>query len=833
MTTEDLLQPGQVVKDRWKVVKKIGGGGFGEIYEGFDLVTKENVALKLESAKQPKQVLKMEVAVLKKLQGRDHVCRFIGCGRNDKYNYVVMSLQGKNLAELRRSQSRGCFSISTTLRLGAQILRAIESIHEVGFLHRDIKPSNFSMGRLSSNSKKVYMLDFGLARQYTTTTGEVRPPRAAAGFRGTVRYASVNAHKNKEMGRHDDLWSLFYMLVEFVVGQLPWRKIKDKEQVGVMKEKYEHTQLLKHMPTEFKAFLEHIQTLDYFDKPDYALLHNLFEQCMRRKGIKDFDAFDWEKSGGDLSLTTTTTTTPPVGIRQSGIPGLLVGGQNTPGHGATEVMDENLSHEEEDKKPDLIIDNKLLKDLDNRLKESDKDYIAPLKEQNGPAEKDGWKYAAEEQVKGQKEVDGGEMEEEEEEEAGKKEERKTGKSQVPQLVVLENQLRHILTPETSPRPRSAEEESHNKVGTSRVEQEEDQAPDEQLSKGYLQSPSLSPKKNSSQTNKERGERFDFRTDGATHLLNRETTCQNPAPKALDKDVAGKIDSPLVEQGREVRQAPGHEDTGERAHENSECNIVDEKHSIVKGAARALNFSMAHLQADEKTHTNADENVTNFYGDEYATKAFPYTNVSQLGGVSAFGESDSSHSDHLDGNLTEGKSGRTPTKAKDRLRSGVLGGWDEDNAQIESVLKTSVPPPDQERELDSRMGLRNSVIFMDEDRDNDSFDTHVTSGILTRENSREASLQMDKTPSSRRYSTPVIMCPARETHNSPVKSSSLSKTMETVAKDIKQIASSPPAPSKIPVIMSKLSSTKGKDSGSDLRDSRKVSAIFQLALGPHR
>lgn len=50
-------------------VKKIGGGGFGEIYEGLDLVTKEQVALKVESARQPKQVLKMEVAVLKKLQG--------------------------------------------------------------------------------------------------------------------------------------------------------------------------------------------------------------------------------------------------------------------------------------------------------------------------------------------------------------------------------------------------------------------------------------------------------------------------------------------------------------------------------------------------------------------------------------------------------------------------------------------------------------------------------------------------------------------------------------------------------------------------------------------
>lgn len=97
---DDLLQAGHVVKERWKVrgfffflerlafslelpfaesglisslpqvLKKIGGGGFGEIYEGQDLITREQVALKVESARQPKQVLKMEVAVLKKLQGR-------------------------------------------------------------------------------------------------------------------------------------------------------------------------------------------------------------------------------------------------------------------------------------------------------------------------------------------------------------------------------------------------------------------------------------------------------------------------------------------------------------------------------------------------------------------------------------------------------------------------------------------------------------------------------------------------------------------------------------------------------------------------------------------
>uniref|UniRef100_A0A5F8GZ85 non-specific serine/threonine protein kinase n=1 Tax=Monodelphis domestica TaxID=13616 RepID=A0A5F8GZ85_MONDO len=276
----DILSVGILVKERWKVLRKIGGGGFGEIYDALDLLTRENVALKVESAQQPKQVLKMEVAVLKKLQGKDHVCRFIGCGRNDRFNYVVMQLQGRNLADLRRSQSRGTFTISTTLRLGKQILESIESIHSVGFLHRDIKPSNFAMGRFPSTCRKCYMLDFGLARQFTNSCGDVRPPRAVAGFRGTVRYASINAHRNRE-------------------------------QVGSIKERYDHRLMLKHLPTEFSVFLDHISSLDYFTKPDYQLLTNVFDNSIKTFGVIESDPFDWEKSGTDGSLTTTTTSTTP------------------------------------------------------------------------------------------------------------------------------------------------------------------------------------------------------------------------------------------------------------------------------------------------------------------------------------------------------------------------------------------------------------------------------------------------------------------------------------------------------------------------------------------
>eukprot|EP00058_Branchiostoma_floridae_P004649 XP_002590137.1 hypothetical protein BRAFLDRAFT_83417 [Branchiostoma floridae] len=276
--------------------------GSGEIYEGRDLQNQEAVALKLESASQPKQVLKMEVAVLKKLQGKDHVCRFISCGRNERFNYVVMSLQGRNLAELRRSQVRGTFSISTTLRLGVQMLRAVQAVHDVGFLHRDIKPSNFTIGRLHQDARKVYLLDFGLARQYTNSAGEVRT----------------------EMGRHDDLWSLLYMLVEFATGHLPWRKIKDKEQVGLMKEKCDHRMLLKSLPSEFKQFLEHVQSLKYYDKPNYQFLQGLIEGMIQRKNIKESDPYDWERGSGDGSLTTTTTSTPPHhGKETPGLAGIM------------------------------------------------------------------------------------------------------------------------------------------------------------------------------------------------------------------------------------------------------------------------------------------------------------------------------------------------------------------------------------------------------------------------------------------------------------------------------------------------------------------------------
>lgn len=72
------------------------------------------------------------------------------------------------------------------------------------------------------------------------------------------------------------------------------------KQVGLMKEKYDHRLLLKHLPSELRQFLEHVQGLEYADAPDYGMLAALLERCCKRRGIRDTDPYDWEK---DVSLT--------------------------------------------------------------------------------------------------------------------------------------------------------------------------------------------------------------------------------------------------------------------------------------------------------------------------------------------------------------------------------------------------------------------------------------------------------------------------------------------------------------------------------------------------
>lgn len=111
-----------------------------------------------------------------------------------------------------------------------------------------------------------------------------------------------------------------------------------QEQVGQIKERYDHRLLLKHMPSEFNIFLDHVLALDYYTKPDYQvhmtkiqsssqfetetlvhihqfiaffqLLMSVFENSMKERIITENEPFDWEKGGSDVTLSTSASTQP-------------------------------------------------------------------------------------------------------------------------------------------------------------------------------------------------------------------------------------------------------------------------------------------------------------------------------------------------------------------------------------------------------------------------------------------------------------------------------------------------------------------------------------------
>jgi tau tubulin kinase len=199
MSDCDLLTKGDLIKSRWRITHKIGGGGFGQIYQAYDKFRRELVAVKVESNSQARQGIRMEVTVLRRIQNREHVCELLSGGTSTLYNYMIMTLLGSNLSELRRSLSEQCFTLSTTLRISLQILEAIQSVHSIGFLHRDIKPSNFAIGR--KNIRQIFILDFG------------RPARIEAGFRGrfNLKLKSLDAYVFKELF---DMHLLMHIIIE-------------------------------------------------------------------------------------------------------------------------------------------------------------------------------------------------------------------------------------------------------------------------------------------------------------------------------------------------------------------------------------------------------------------------------------------------------------------------------------------------------------------------------------------------------------------------------------------------------------------------------------------
>jgi len=286
------------VNGKYRLVRKIGSGSFGDIYLGINIASGEEVAVKLESHKARHPQLLYESKLYKILQGGVGIPHIRWFGNENDYNVLVMDLLGPSLEDLFNFCSRR-FTMKTVLMLADQMIGRIEYVHNKNFIHRDIKPDNFLMG-IGRHCNKVFIIDFGLAKKYRDNrTRQHIPYKEDKNLTGTARYASINAHLGIEQSRRDDMESLGYVLMYFNRGSLPWQGLK----AATKKQKYEKISekkmstpveiLCKSFPAEFAMYLNYCRGLRFDEAPDYMYLRQLFRILFRTLNHQYDYVFDW------------------------------------------------------------------------------------------------------------------------------------------------------------------------------------------------------------------------------------------------------------------------------------------------------------------------------------------------------------------------------------------------------------------------------------------------------------------------------------------------------------------------------------------------------------
>ena len=204
-------------------MKLIGAGTFSSVYEGININDKTKVALKIEEKNSKISLLKSEAFNIFSLQGFG-IIKFISFGHNKDFNILVEPLLGETLYSLFL-RLRKKFTLKDICLIAIQTLERIEHIHSKGYLHGDIKPENFVIG--IDDQRIIYIIDFGLSKKYRSDrTGNHIQFCVTKKMNGTARYASTNSLRGVEISRRDDLESLAYMLLYFIMKKLPWQGVR-------------------------------------------------------------------------------------------------------------------------------------------------------------------------------------------------------------------------------------------------------------------------------------------------------------------------------------------------------------------------------------------------------------------------------------------------------------------------------------------------------------------------------------------------------------------------------------------------------------------------------
>ena len=204
------------LEGRYQVLKELGRGGMGIVFQAYDKHLQEQVAIKILSpllSNDPEALerLKREVSAARRIT-HPNVIRIHDIAEANGLQYVSMEFFGGTTLKDHIKQSGG-LSVMEAFNIASQICDGLQAAHAQGVIHRDLKSQNIIL----NSANQIKIIDFGLAH-----TQQMQGLTATGLIMGTPEYMAPEQVSGKKVDERADIYSLGIILYELFTGKVPF-----------------------------------------------------------------------------------------------------------------------------------------------------------------------------------------------------------------------------------------------------------------------------------------------------------------------------------------------------------------------------------------------------------------------------------------------------------------------------------------------------------------------------------------------------------------------------------------------------------------------------------
>lgn len=206
---------GEILGNRYKIIREIGSGGMAWVYLAEDLIEGVRVAAKVLYPQFSEDISYIQrfnrEAKLAIHLNEPHIVRVLDYGATRDVHYLIMEyIEGQDLLEIL--EEKGPLPYEEVLNIASQVARALEHASQQGVVHRDIKPQNLMV----TAEGMVKVCDFGIARAVAL------PSLTQSGFVGSPYYISPEQAMGEHVDVRSDIYSLGIVMYQLLSGKLPF-----------------------------------------------------------------------------------------------------------------------------------------------------------------------------------------------------------------------------------------------------------------------------------------------------------------------------------------------------------------------------------------------------------------------------------------------------------------------------------------------------------------------------------------------------------------------------------------------------------------------------------